>query len=328
MSTESHATASVRPVPRRLDDVPGWFWPVDQLLFTRLLEGQSAAGTTGDLLELGTYLGRSAILIGRHLRASETFTICDLFDSEAPDEANADEMATSYRKTLTRQAFEANYLAFHPALPDIVQAPTSVLADGRVPAESCRFVHIDASHLYEHVAGDIQVARAALGKSGVVVFDDYRSAHTPGTAAAVWEAVFAHGLRPVCLSPEKFYGTWGDPAAVQEMLLRHDWEQEGWSLGRDTIAGFEVLRFFGDGRHLADPETGAEIGAGASAEVGAESVPPAEARSEAGPVAESRLRPASAPRSKGRRIALDLLPPVATRAVRRRLQAARERRTS
>src|SRR4051812_23935741 len=104
-SAEIHATASGRPAPRRLDDVPGWFWPVDQMLFTRLLEGQTAAGSTGDLLELGTYLGRSAILIGRHLQPSETFTICDLFDSDAPDAANADEMASSYRKTLTRQAF-------------------------------------------------------------------------------------------------------------------------------------------------------------------------------------------------------------------------------
>ncbi|MFC8451331.1 class I SAM-dependent methyltransferase [Kitasatospora sp. NPDC057223] len=311
-SAEIHATAAGRPAPRRLDDVPGWFWPVDQLLFTRLLEGQTAAGTAGDLLELGTYLGRSAILIGRHLQPSETFTICDLFDSDAPDAANADEMASSYRKTLTRQAFEANYLAFHPALPEIVQAPTSALADGRVAAESCRFVHIDASHLYEHVAGDVQVARAALGKGGVVVFDDYRSVHTPGTAAAVWEAVFAHGLRPVALSPEKFYGTWGDPVAVQEMLLRHDWEQEGWSLARDTIAGFEVVRFFGDGRSPADPPPGAAA------------VAPAGAASER--AAAPRARTAPAPRSKGRRIAIDLLPPMATRAVRRRLQAARERK--
>lgn len=167
------------PHPRRLDDVPGWFWPLDQLLFTRVLEGQTAAGSKGDLLELGTYLGRSAILMGRHRQSGELFTICDLFDSDAPDEANAEEMADSYRKTLTRRAFEANYLAFHSELPEIVQAPTAVLQDGRVAAGSCRFAHIDASHLYEHVAGDVQVARAALGKDGVVSFDDYRSVHTP-----------------------------------------------------------------------------------------------------------------------------------------------------
>ncbi|MFF1870759.1 class I SAM-dependent methyltransferase [Streptomyces sp. CB03911] len=304
MSADPHTMRPVRPTPRRLDDVPGWFWPVDQLLFTRILEGQTDADTTGDLLELGTYLGRSAILIGRHLQAGESFTICDLFDSDAPDEANSDEMSMSYRKTLTRQAFEANYLAFHPELPAVVQAPTSVLQDGRIAAESCRFVHIDASHLYEHVAGDAQVARAALGKNGVVVFDDYRSAHTPGTAAAVWEAVFSHGLRPVCLSPEKFYGTWGDPVVVQEMLLAHDWTGEGWDLSRDTLAGGEVLRLSGTGLNLADPEVRARV-----------ATRPAAAR---GPV--------PGPRSVGRRLALDLLPPVATRAVRRRLQAARARK--
>ncbi|MFD0263963.1 class I SAM-dependent methyltransferase [Kitasatospora indigofera] len=308
MSADPHSMNPVRPTPRRLDDVPGWFWPVDQLLFTRILDGQTDAGTTGDLLELGTYLGRSAILIGRHRQAGESFTICDLFDSDAPDAANADEMSMSYRKTLTRQAFEANYLAFHEELPTVVQAPTSVLQDGRITAESCRFVHIDASHLYEHVAGDVQVARAALGKNGVVVFDDYRSAHTPGTAAAVWEAVFSHGLRPVCLSPEKFYGTWGDPLVIQEMLLRHDWTGEGWDLCRDTLAGVEVLRLSGNGINPSDPE--AEV----------EAARPA-------PVRAVPRGPVPRPRSVGRRLALDLLPPVATRAVRRRLQAARDRRT-
>ena len=308
-SVDPRATNAGRPAPRRLDDVPGWFWPLDQLLFTRVLEGQTGSGTTGDLLELGTYLGRSAILTGRHLQSTETFTICDLFDSDAPDEANADEMASSYR-TLTRQAFEANYLAFHEKLPAIVQAPTAVLQDGRLAAESCRFVHIDASHLYEHVAGDVQVARAALGKNGVVVFDDYRSVHTPGTAAAVWEAVFAHGLRPVCLSPEKFYGTWGDPVGLQEMLLRHDWEGEGWQLAREEVAGHEVLRFHGDGLNMADPEV-----------VAAATRPARPAARPVPVVAPPRPR-----RSTGRRLALDLLPPVATRAVRRQLQAARDRR--
>ncbi|WP_371481111.1 class I SAM-dependent methyltransferase [Kitasatospora sp. NBC_00315] len=308
-SVEFRATTSARPTPRRLDDVPGWFWPLDQLLFTRVLEGQTAAGSKGDLLELGTYLGRSAILMGRHRQSGELFTICDLFDSDAPDEANAEEMADSYRKTLTRRAFEANYLAFHSELPEIVQAPTAVLQDGRVAAGSCRFAHIDASHLYEHVAGDVQVARAALGKDGVVSFDDYRSVHTPGTAAAIWEAVFAHGLRPVCLSPEKFYGTWGDPLAVQQMLLRHDWEGEGWQLSRETVAGQEVLRFHGEGFNMSDPEVRAAL-----------------ERPAARSAATTPVRPGPRPRSASRRLALDLLPPMATRAVRRRLQAARSRR--
>ncbi|MFJ4798087.1 class I SAM-dependent methyltransferase [Kitasatospora purpeofusca] len=271
-----------RPAARR-EDIPGWFFRLDQEAFGHLLTAQSASGTTGDILELGSYLGRSAVLLGDHLRPGEHLTVCDLFDSEAGDADNAAEMTMSYRASLTRSGFEANYLAFHPELPTIVQAPTSVLADGRVPDGSCRFVHIDASHLYEHVAGDIEVARRALSGEGLVVLDDYRSEHTPGVSAAVWQAVFTGGLRPVLLTPMKFYGTWGDPEPVRRALLARDWRAEGFTVDEDTIADASVLRL------------------------------------------NTVVRPA-ARRSGARRLLLDLLPPVATRSVRRALGALRTRR--
>lgn len=290
----TQSTSPSPAAPATPDEVPGWFFKADQEVFGWLLARQTAAGITGDLLELGAYLGRSAILLGDHLQPGETFTVCDLFDSDAPDEENAAEMTMSYRKTLSRQAFETNYLAFHPQLPTIVQAPTSALADGRIPADSCRFVHIDASHLYEHVAGDIQVAREALAKDGLVVLDDYRAPHTPGVAAAAWEAVFDHSLRLVCLTPEKLYGTWGDEEHAKRELLARDWTGEGFRMDEELIAGQRCYRIAWD------------------------DVPAA---------------PAPAPhhvppqRSAARRIALDLLPPVATRAVRRQLRAARARRS-
>ncbi|MCC9312254.1 class I SAM-dependent methyltransferase [Kitasatospora sp. RB6PN24] len=286
------------PLPRTLDDVPGWFWPIDQQLFTWLLERQSASGTSGDLLELGSYLGRSAILIGRHLRAGETFTVCDLFDSEAPDGDNAAEMTMSYRQTLTRTAFERNYLAFHSKLPTIVQAPTSVLEDGRIAAGSCRFVHIDASHLYEHVSIDIRTAKAVLGPDGIVVLDDFRSPHTPGVAAATWEAVFQQALRPICVTPEKLYGTWGDPEPVQKALVELDGDAADCHLDIDVIAGRRLIRLSGRGVAKLLPADERKQSA-------APGSPPAPGRPQA-------QRPSSA-----RRLARDLLPPLAVRAVRK-----------
>ncbi|MET8545544.1 class I SAM-dependent methyltransferase [Kitasatospora sp. NPDC004799] len=280
---ETAAEAAVPSAPLKRDDIPGWFFSLDRAAFSHLLSAQSAAGVTGDILELGSYLGRSAVLLGDHLRPGERLTVCDLFDSDAGDADNAAEMDMSYRRTLTRSAFEANYLAFHSSLPEIVQAPTSVLADGRIRAGSCRFVHVDASHLYEHVAGDIAVARAALAEGGLVALDDYRSEHTPGVSAAVWEAVFTGGLRPVLLTPMKFYGTWGDATAVQAVLRERDWQAEGYTVDEDTIAGARVLRL------------------------------------------NYRVK-SPVQRSAPRRLALELLPPVATKATRRMLRTLRERR--
>ncbi|MEU8123785.1 class I SAM-dependent methyltransferase [Spirillospora sp. NPDC049024] len=231
--------------PSSLDDVKGWFPKLDQLLFTWLLERQERLGERGDLVELGSYLGKSAILMGRHLREGETFTVCDLFDTDAPDDSNQAEMQGSY-STLTRRAFESNYRAFHDRLPEIVQGPTSLILD-HVQPETCRFVHVDASHLYEHVRADIEAAHVMLPAGGLIVCDDYRSEHTPGVSAAVWGAVAAGGLRPICVTTQKFYGTWGDADTVQDDLL--DWlgtREDAWHEVQQ-VAGRRLVRLKGKG---------------------------------------------------------------------------------
>ncbi|MGW2371526.1 class I SAM-dependent methyltransferase [Kitasatospora sp. NPDC001683] len=307
-------------VPAVLEDVPGWFWDHDRHSFEWFLARQTKRGVTGDLLEMGAYLGRSAIVIGEHLQPGETFTICDLFDSDAPDEENSDEMDISYRKTLTRSAFEANYLSFHDELPDIIQAPTSVLAGGRIPAGAYRFIHIDASHLYEHVVGDLQVARVALQDQGVVVLDDYRAQHTPGVAAATWEAVFNHGLKPIMLTECKFYGTWGDPEPFQRDLLDRLDLASGCELSTETLNGRQLLRMTGSSegirpfrgsRHARRPSEEQPEPSRAALRV---------AQDEAAldlAVRRARAAEARRPVNVAKRAARDLLPPVVTSAIRR-----------
>lgn len=219
----------------RLDEVEGWFFPADRFVFGWLLQRGR-----GDLLELGAYKGKSAILIGAYAAESERFTVCDLFDSPAPDGPTVHEMQ-AYYPTLTRQAFETNYLRFHSRLPEIIQGPSSVITS-HVAAGSCRFIHIDASHLYPHVKGDIASARQLLAADGLVCMDDFRSPHTPGVAAATWEAVINGGLRPVMLTESKFYGTWGDPAPVRDALAAHlNTHSQFWGTQED-VAGHTLLR--------------------------------------------------------------------------------------
>ncbi|MFC7841732.1 class I SAM-dependent methyltransferase [Streptomyces sp. NPDC057382] len=301
--TNAHATTD--RYPGELADVPGWFPPLDQMLFTWFLERQREQGVRGDLLELGVYLGKSAILLGRHLGDGETFTVCDLFEGEAPDGANQAETARSY-SSLTRQAFERNYLSFHDDLPAVIAGPSSLVSE-RVAPGSCRFVHIDASHLYEHVHGDIGAAREILQPGGVVVLDDFRSEHTPGVSAAAWEAVLNRGLNPLCLSTQKMYGTWGDPGPLQEELLAMLRERTDCSVSVQQAAGHRLVRArsrgmqppaFPPSRHYVAP-------------VPAQTPAPAASGSPAAPRA---ARPAP---SRARRLAKDLLPPLVTRAVRR-----------
>ncbi|MFF0428120.1 class I SAM-dependent methyltransferase [Streptomyces sp. NPDC004520] len=172
-------TASPLLTSDRLDEVEGGF-AADRFPFDWLLTHQREHGVRGDLLELGVYKGKSAISISYHISEGERFTVCDLFDAdEAPDSSTATETRVYY-PTLTRRVFETNHLRFHRRLPTVVQGPSSEVT-GHVAARSCRFAHIDASHLYHHVRADIAAVRELLTEDGVVALDDFRSPARPGS---------------------------------------------------------------------------------------------------------------------------------------------------
>jgi Methyltransferase domain len=220
-------------------DIPGWFNWVDRQLFATLLAAQSGRAS-GDLVELGTYFGKSAVIIGEHLRPGERFVALDLFGrtdllASEDSQPNRQEVQKSYA-TLTRAAFEDNYRSWHRDLPHIVEGPSSVIMDHVGPG-SVRFVHIDASHLYDHVRLDAVHAKAMVQPGGLVVFDDWRSEHTPGVTAAVWESVFVDGLIPLVLTPTKLYGVFSQPepyrAALTALLEDHRiWSETQWIAGQ------------------------------------------------------------------------------------------------
>lgn len=333
-------------LPATIEDVPGWFHQVDQLLFGWFLDHQQHT-PAGDIVELGAYLGKSTILLGEHLRPADRLVVCDLFGLPAPDEDNAAESSGSYTD-LTRAGFEFNYLAFHERLPQIVQTPTSEIL-GYVAPDSCRFVHVDASHLYKHVRGDVTAARTLLRPDGIVVFDDYRSPHTPGVSAAVWEAVIEHGLKPIALSPQKFYGTWGDAESLRRELT--DWANghPGFAVDVQEVIEHRLTRVTykppkakpkSAPKPTATPPPAAQPAAAPDAAASASSTPPesrAGASSRPAPTPKSGVaaapksvpsasapkpadaKPAGAPKpppSRTRKLARDLLPPIVTRRIR------------
>lgn len=309
------AESAALPRPTRLSEVKGWFFTADQLMFDWFLAHQQKESEPGDLLELGAYMGKSAIFLGARLRAGERFTVCDLFDSPAEDASNSQEMKKSYA-TLTRRAFEANYRAFHEELPTIVQGLSSVVTD-HVDEGSVRFAHIDASHLYEHVHGDILAVRSLLTAHGVVVMDDYRAEHCPGVAAATWQAVANEGLRPICITGTKFYGTWGDPEPLQKALLE-------WIAARGDI--WHEVQFVNDAPLIRLSAKGArEPAQPASRHRSTGASAPQPAQSPAASAARPGPRPPLPARSAVRRVALDVLPPIVTRALVKARKRARGR---
>jgi hypothetical protein len=304
-SAVSPPTAGTLPAPTELAQVEGWFFPVDQVLFDWFLTRPLDPAEPGDLLEVGAYLGKSAIFMGSYLREGDTFTVCDLFDAPAEDTANSAEMRKSYA-TLSRHSFEANYLSFHDELPEVIQGLSATVRD-RVAPSSCRFAHIDGSHLYEHVRGDIETSREVLRPYGVVALDDYRSAHCPGVAAAVWEAVTSGGLRPVCVTESKMYATWGDPERIRAELLAHVGGRDDLWHEVQQVAGEPLLRVKGDRDRTVAPAQPPSRHPKRSAPGPAPAAGP-----QPGPAA---VRAPKRRRSPLRRLLVNVLPPFVTKGL-------------
>ena len=235
----TETSAAPNPPYGKIDDIPGWFLRMDMEVFRQLLEQTGSRLGGGDLAELGAYLGKSASLIGWDQKPGETFTVIDLFEEEATAEENKAENADQYPE-LSQEAFEKYYLTVHDSLPTVVRGPSASIVDHAAHGTH-RFVHIDASHLYEHVVEDIVAARKLLKPGGVVVFDDFRAPHTPGVASAVWRAT-TQDLRPFAVTINKLYATFDDTQPWLDVLT--DWldERDYWRREIQTVAGEPLLR--------------------------------------------------------------------------------------
>jgi hypothetical protein len=202
-------------IARMHDEVPGWFTEIDASLFRAVDAAQRAAGVRGDLLEVGVYLGKSAVLLGYLLRPDEELIAWDLFSGERL----AGEADAQFYLELTQEAFEANYARYHER-PATTHAGPSSEIPGAGLGRRFRFVHVDGSHRYEIARDDIAAALELVVDGGILVVDDYRTVpHALGVAAAVWEAVTAGRLVPVLASDQKLYGfTAGCEAGLRELL--------------------------------------------------------------------------------------------------------------
>ena len=135
-------------------------------------------------------------------------------------------------------AFKANYLRFHPSLPDIRVGLSSQLVDER--ANAFRFIHVDGSHDFEEVANDIRIVRRLATSDAVLVFDDVRTREWPGVAAAVWSAVASETIVPFAMT-NKLYCTVEDHPEYLESVVRFTRANPSTSTSIHPIAGHDVV---------------------------------------------------------------------------------------
>ncbi len=235
----------------QLDSVDGWVTRTDFRALDALLEWQERTTPPGDLVELGAYKGKSAILIGLHQRADEVFTVCDLFGDTAESAATRQHNDAWYG-SWARDAFEKQYLRFHTELPKVVHGPSSTILDNVSSRGNVRLLHIDASGIYGDARTDYASAQTLLRSDGVVVSTGWRAEHFYGATAALWESVFTTGLKPIGASSFNFYSTWADPEPAQKALLNYAKAHPDFLLESEEILGAPFLRMRTRAPHVRD----------------------------------------------------------------------------
>jgi hypothetical protein len=212
---------------RGCEQIPGFFYLADFMLFDLILAHQLDSGVAGEMLEIGVYRGKSALLMGCGLRPDERLIACDLFDNVLSHE----DLGAEHRKTysgLEVAEFCRNWDRYHSRQRlDVRVCDSAELAE----LPPLRFTHIDGCHNYRCVMGDIKLAAEHAGPRGVISLDDYRMSEEPGVAAAISEAVAAGELFPFCASDMKLYAA-----------TNYD-DQAHWTAVLKKVPGVDVVSF-------------------------------------------------------------------------------------
>ena len=164
----------------RHEQIEGWFFPLDQIIFYELINLQNQMRIEGDLCEIGVYQGKSLVFLSLLKSANDRLFGFDLFegDSQSITQANLDAEGCS-ENVILRKGLTS----------DLPQVAIDSLID-----KPLRFLHIDAGHEYHEVLEQLELFTPLVGDQGIIAMDDYQDREFPGIEAAVLD--FAERDRP------------------------------------------------------------------------------------------------------------------------------------
>jgi hypothetical protein len=238
-----------------LDEVPGWFSSLDARILVELDRLQRGQGLRGDLFEIGTSFGKSAILLGYLARPEERLTVCDVFEHKQALDPESLMIINHWYADVSEKGFLEEYERFHEQPPDVIVGPSGEI-DAEERAGTCRIVHVDGGHRYDVARQDVATARTLLGPGGLAAFGNISTPHNPGVALAVWELVLDGEFVPLCLTESKLYGTWDHDAVPWLTAGIDQWVDGRPDLGKDihTLAGWAVRRIYAHDRPRVNAE--------------------------------------------------------------------------
>ncbi|MFN4142964.1 class I SAM-dependent methyltransferase [Aestuariivirga sp.] len=153
--------------------VEGWFTDEAAAIWDCLLTYQRSAGVSGNLLEIGVWKGKSALLSVIHAQPNDIQLLVDPLDLK--------EALSHIRRTRPN------------AKVDVFRGISRHLrkhSEYRNMLSSFRWIHIDGRHSAQDVDVDLRLADDLLSDDGIVVLDDFFTPNYPQVTQAVFHYMF------------------------------------------------------------------------------------------------------------------------------------------
>jgi predicted O-methyltransferase YrrM len=152
----------------RIDAIPGWFSYQSFCVWRALLDEQM--GTTGDLVEIGVWKGRSASMLANYRKNDEKIFLCDRRLDELVIHGSIRSTGVEPKNVILVEAFSIDL----PAKLDLAAMHHTV-----------RWFHIDGEHTGTAVYRELELANQILKPEGLVVVDDFFSVRYPANTTEV-----------------------------------------------------------------------------------------------------------------------------------------------
>lgn len=224
----SATTPVVSLIEEAVRDVPGWS-PVDQLVALFTLAWTSSE-LPGDVLELGSWCGRSSVALGLAARLSGKGRVhcVDLFPSRDDWFCNADgswsfrvdiagRTLTSYdEQTVWAEPFASDIAPLYAKWERLYDAFMDTVRRSGLEAEivpfrgdldmflaqagegfRCRLAFLDGHHSFRAVSRDIELAESCLVEGGWICFDDAFTSYD-GVDRAIEERILGNPAYEQC----------------------------------------------------------------------------------------------------------------------------------
>lgn len=156
--------------------------------------------TTGDIIEMGCYVGTTSLFISRLLNAMKSnkeFHVYDSFEGlpeKSPkDSSPAGEQFIAGELKASKKLFIENYKKAGLNLPTIHKSWFNNLEDSNIP-ENIAFAFLDGDY-YDSIQTCLKLIDKKLSKNSVVIVDDYQNEALPGARKAVDEWLAYTGYR-------------------------------------------------------------------------------------------------------------------------------------